>query len=100
MSSRYYESIFDRIAKHNKLTTKLKDKIINMSNEQLDKQFDKYIKDLNSKDNYPTSNSGTNISLFTNNKNCNNVIYTGNYSSNMSRSTNTVNGITYGPSVF
>ena len=48
-------------------------------------------------------NNNTNISIITNNKNCNNVVYIGSYSlnSNLSRNTcNSVNGISYGPTLF
>jgi hypothetical protein len=49
------------------------------------------------------NNDNTNINIFTNNKNSNNVVYIGSYSvnSNLSRSScNNSNGISYGPTLF
>ena len=96
-------SIFDKIDEYNRTLRKLQDNMLKLSKNDIDKQFDKCIKIINNESyEYDTNDKfNTNSSLFTNDKNCNNVIYSGNYSSNLSRiSTNTVNGITYGPTVF
>jgi hypothetical protein len=101
MVSRKYVSVFDRIAQYNKTIDKFSESFKKMSKETMEKQFDRCIKDIESSTSSNSSNlSETSISLFTNNKKSNNVVYTGNYSSSMSRSSNTVNGITFGPSVF
>lgn len=103
MSLRKKVSMFDEIEAYNNRLSKLKDNLLKLSKDDLDKQFDKCIKTINSESMiYDLSDKfNTNSSSFTNDKKCNNVIYTGNYSSNLSRSSsNTVNGITYGPTIF
>lgn len=65
----------------------------------------KYKKAMNNalKSTYSYQRENTDINIFTNNKNCNNVVYIGSYSSNsnLSRSSsNNSNGISYGPTLF
>lgn len=102
MSNLKEESIFVTIDRQNKRIKELHDKIRKMTTEELNRQIDKCILDIKASESYSTNNYETNMCLFTNNKNSNNVIYNGNYSSNasLSRNSNSINGITYGPSVF
>ena len=100
MTRSKYVSISDKLAEYKENLYSLKKNMQNLSKEDFDKQCSKCIKKIESS-NSKSNNYNTNINLFSNDKNCNNVVYSGGYSSSLSRSsTNTVNGITYGPSVF
>ena len=78
------------------------DKIIKNKDIPDEVKFNKSIKQA-LKSNSSNQNYNTNINIFTNNKNCNNVVYIGSYSSNSNLSRNSynnVNGISYGPTLF
>jgi hypothetical protein len=91
------ESMFVKIDRDIKRVNELNDAIMKMTKEELDSAFENYLKDIKASESYSTNNYGTNTCLFTNNKN------SSNYSSSnasLSRNSNSVNGIIYGPTIF
>ena len=101
-------SIDDIINDYNRNLDKLHDNINKLSKKERDGQIDTYLKKIDRCDFYaPNDYSNTNFNPISNNKNCNNVRYTGSYSSSSSSSSslsrsssNCGNGISYGPSIF
>ena len=107
MPSKQKESILERIAKYDALLNKFEKKIQSLSNQECDSFVNNYVKVISKENLYSNDHFNTNNNGFTNDKRCNNVLYIGNSSNsnsansnNMSRGTNSVNGISYGPSIF
>ena len=98
-------SFHEKIEQYNNKLNDLKNKIMSLPKDEFNRQFLISIKTDKFNDSYSYDNNNTsqmyntNVNLFSNNKNRNNVVYINNNPSTPSTPSNSSN-ISYGPTVF